>query len=516
MKDRMLAINTALLTASGLVLRVVGMVWQVWLVGRIGEAGIGLFQLVMSVGALAATVAISGSRYTATRLVSEELGLRRPDGAAKALTVCLLYGLGFGLAAGMALLWLAEPLGFLWLEDARTVRPLMLLALEMPLTGLDSVMHGYFTAVGRVWKSVIIAIAQQLASIGATAFLLSGVPAGNLELACLAITLGRVFGAVLELLAMTVVFVWDRRTHGIRRERPCTALTGMADRMLTIALPLALASYARSGLSTVQHLLVPVGLRASGLDAEASLANYGVIQGMALPVVLFPSCVMLAAAELIVPKLTAQQVRREDNNIRATAEHTLRLGYLFSALCAALFIALGKPLGQALYDSADAGKFIVLFAFIVPIMYLDMLTDGCLKGLGEMLFCMIVNIADAGLSALMVWLLLPRWGLAAYIVTICFTEIFNFALSLWRLRKKTGLRFQVLGLGSTSLRAAVSGGIAWGAWKIINAGSSVPALIISFVAGIGCYSALHPIFVERFFRRIKRNERRRTESTSSE
>ena len=56
MKDSALAINTALLTASGLALRIVGMVWQVWLVARIGEAGIGLFQLVMSVAALAATV----------------------------------------------------------------------------------------------------------------------------------------------------------------------------------------------------------------------------------------------------------------------------------------------------------------------------------------------------------------------------------------------------------------------------------------------------------------------------
>ena len=125
--------NTALLTASGLAMRFVGMVWQVWLAGRIGEAGIGLFQLVISVSALAATVAVSGSRYTATRLVSEELGLTRPAGAARALSVCLLYGLFFGLAAGLVLMLTAEPLGFLWLEDARTVRPLLLIALEMPL-----------------------------------------------------------------------------------------------------------------------------------------------------------------------------------------------------------------------------------------------------------------------------------------------------------------------------------------------------------------------------------------------
>lgn len=487
-RDKSLALNTALLTGSGLVMRFVGMLWQIWLVSHIGDAGIGLFQLVMSVGTLAATVAVSGSRYTATRLVSEELGLRQPRGAAQAMSVCLLYGLFFGLAAGLVLMLAAEPAGFLWLGDARTVRPLMLLALEMPLTGLDSVMHGYFTAVGRIWKSVAIAIAQQLVTIAITAFFLSGMPAGNLEYACFAITAGRLLGAACELIAMTVVYAADRRSHGIVRLQKHAALPGMTNRMLTIALPLAAASYARSGLSTLQHLLVPVGLRASGLAAETALADYGVIQGMALPVVLFPSCVMVAAAELIVPKLTEKQVQQDAVGIQSVTARLMRLGFLFAAITTALFLALGDTLGLALYDSADAGRYIRLFALIVPVMYLDMLADGCLKGLGEMMFCMYINIADAGLSALMVWLLLPKWGVTAYITTICFTEIFNFALSLHRLRRVSAFRFSGRFLCQTGLWAAVCGGAAWLFDHAISAGNGVPALILSMVFGCALYA----------------------------
>lgn len=487
LRDKRLAVNTALLTASGLALRFVGMIWQVWLVGQIGEAGIGLFQLVMSVSALAATVAVSGSRYTTTRLVSEQLGLDSGPGAASALTVCTLYGLFFGLAAGLILMFTAEPIGFLWLEDARTVRPLLLLALEMPLTGLDSVMHGYFTAVGRVWKSVCVAIAQQLLTIALTAALLINGSAGNIEYACLAVTLGRLLGAMAELVVMAILYVHDRRTHGIRRQGRAPSLSGMTDRALSAALPLAAASYARSGLSTLQHLLVPAGLRASGLAGEAALASYGVVQGMALPAVLFPSCVMVAVAELIVPKLTREQVQNNARGIQDTVYSILRGGLRFSLLCAAMFLALGGGLGMALYDSAEAGRYIRLFALIVPVMYLDMLADGCLKGLGEMMFCMYVNIADAGLSALMVWLLLPRWGTAAYIFTICFTEIFNFALSLWRLKKVSGLRIHPRTLLSAAGASALSGSGAYFLFKMINAGNSVPALVISGLAGAALF-----------------------------
>ena len=488
MRDRRLAINTALLTASGLTLRFVGMVWQVWLVSRIGDAGIGLFQLVMSVAALAGAVAVSGSRFTSTRLVSEELGLHKPDGAAQAMTVCLLYGLFFGMLSGTVLMLLAEPAGFLWLGDARTVRPLMLLALEMPLTGVDSVMHGYFTAVGRVWKSVLISVAQQAVTIAVTAVLLRPMPAGNLEYACLVITAGRLIGAGAEAACMGVVFILDRRRHGIVRSRRRDSLSSMTNRTLRIAIPLALASYARSGLSTLQHLLVPAGLRASGLGAEDALAGYGVVQGMALPTVLFPSCVMLAAAELIVPKLTEQQVRREETDIRETSERILRYGFAFSIFCACLMFSLGDAAGRALYGSDAAGEYIRLFSFIVPVMYLDMLTDGCLKGLGEMMFCMAVNIADAGLSALMVWQLLPRWGLPAYIATICFTEIFNFVLSCRRLIRVSGLRLRRLMLPKTSLWAALCGGLSKLLYSAISAGNGVPALIVSIIGASALYA----------------------------
>ncbi len=487
LRDKTLAFNTALLTVSGLAMRFVGMIWQIWLVGRIGQAGIGLFQLVLSVNALAMTVAMSGSRYAVTRLVSEERGLERPHGAAQALGECMLYGLFFGLAAGLILLLTAEPLGFLWLEDARTVRPLMILALTMPLNGVDSVLHGYFTAVSRVWKSVTVSVCQQLVTITVTAVLLLAAPTDDLESAVAIITAGSLTGEVLGVTVLGLVYWTDRRKYGITRARGAKPLPGMGGRLLRLALPLAAASYARSGLSTLQHLLVPRGLRASGLGADAALAGYGIIQGMALPVVLFPSCLMMAVAELIVPKLTERQMQGRTDSIRRVTEDVLYKSLLFCSITAALLLGLGDSLGLALYDSAEAGRYIRVFALIVPVMYLDMATDGCLKGLGDMMFCMYVNIADVGLSALLVWLLLPEWGLGAYVFVICFTEIFNFVLSVWRLKKISGFTVPRRQTAKAVAWAAVCGGFAWLIGLYTGAEGSAAGLVLSMAGGLGLY-----------------------------
>ena len=183
----------------------------------------------------------------------------------------------------------------------------------------------------------------------------------------------------------------------------------------------------------MQQLLVPRGLKRSGYSANGALAGYGVVQGMALPLALFPACLMAAAAELIVPELTAAQVRRDRAKIRRTAAELLRSGLFYSAAVAVFLFVFADKLAMTVYHSADAGRYLRMLAPLVPVMYTDMCVDGCLKGLGQQLWSMGVNILDGALGLLTVWLALPRWGLGGYLVAVYLTELVNFALSLGRL-----------------------------------------------------------------------------------
>ena len=210
--------------------------------------------------------------------------------------------------------------------------------------------------------------------------------------------------------------------------------------MLRIALPLAAAAYTRSALNTLRQLLVPRGLRLSGLDSDASLAGYGVIHGMAMPVLLLPTCLPLSVSELLVPALTEMQVAGETSRARRSVRALLSRTFALSLGAAAVFFALSRPLGMLLYQSAEAARFLRLLAPMAPFLYTDIITDGCLKGLGQMTASMAFNIAEAALGLFLVWGLLPRYALTGYIATLYVCEIFNFTLSLLHLRKtlKTG------------------------------------------------------------------------------
>lgn len=431
MRKGQLLRNTALLTGTSLVIRWVGMIFQVWLVGRIGAAGIGLYQLVMSVGMLAATFAMSGIRFASTRLISEELGLGRSESVGAATRRCLVYAASFGMAACVILLLTAEPVGFLWIGDARTVPSLRLLALSLPFLAINGVFCGYFTAVGRVWKSSLAQISEQLIRIFLVVFFLSRVPTENITASCAAVTRGATVGEALSCLLLATLFLRDRlRFHP--KVLPTERLTG---RMLRIALPLAFSAYARTSLSTAEHLLVPRQLRRSGLSADNALTGYGAVHGMIFPILTFPSCLLTALAEILVPTLTAAQMRGDRKRICLLVRKLLVGTGIFTALVTAVIYFGADWLGMKIYGEADLGSYLRTFAFLIPVIYLDIVVDGCLKGLGQMMHSMAFNIMDAALGVVLVIVLLPRWALNGYIAVVFITEIFNASLSavqLWR------------------------------------------------------------------------------------
>ena len=431
-----LIMNTALLTGSSLAMSAISMAFQVWLAGRIGSAGIGLYQLVLSVAFLCTTFAVSGIRFAATRLVSEELGHERSWSVAAAMRRCFAYSLFFGLSAMAVLFSFAEPVGFLWIGDARTVKSLKLIAFSMPLLSLSSVMSGYFTACGRVWKPTVVHLGEQLITIGFVAYFLAHSPAGDIEKNCAAVMLGNVCGDVISFVCMLLFYLTDR--HSVR-DYSAQKLK-LTSRMLKVALPLAVSAYARSALSTLEHLLVPRGLKAAGFSADRALSGYGVIQGMVLPIVSFPACILMALAELIIPELTEAQVRGNDGDISKTVSSLIKKGLGYSSAVALVLFVFADKLGVRIYSSPEAGDYLRLLAPLIPIMYTDMVADGCLKGLGQQLWCMGINLLDALLGVLLVWQVLPVFALKGYICIIYFNECLNFALSIMRLRKVTKIR----------------------------------------------------------------------------
>lgn len=428
--------NTALLTVSSLLMRCIGCAFQVWLAGRIGSAGIGLYQLMASAGGLAMTFAISGIGFGSMRLVSEQLGHDSTVGARAAVTRCSVYAMFFGVAAGAIIYRNAEVIGFLWIEDGRTVLPLRILALEMPFFALSSVFNGYFTACSRIGKPTVCQLLQQLLCVGLTVYFLSAVPESDIEKNCACITLAGTLSEAAGCLMMAALYFRDICTH----PRTGEVSHRLVPRMLSISLPLAVSAYARSGLSTLQHMLIPSGLRKAGLTATQALSAYGIVHGMTLTIIYFPTCILQVVAQLLIPDLTEMQVRCQTKRIDRVCAKMLTIAMGYSAAVAAGLFLLADWLAVTVYQTPQVAEYIRIFVPIVPVIFLDIIVDGCLKGLGQQLWSMGINIAESAISVVLTWILIPKFAVAGFILVIYFNEIFNFILSFGKLMSVVTLK----------------------------------------------------------------------------
>ena len=55
----------------------------------------------------------------------------------------------------------------------------------------------------------------------------------------------------------------------------------------------------------------------------------------------------------------------------------------------------------------------------------------------------IINIVDALLSVVLVWILLPRYGIMGYVITVYFTETVNATLSITKLILVSKIKFKI-------------------------------------------------------------------------
>ena len=434
--------NALLLTAVTLLVRTVTVSFNVYVSGRVGAEVMGLLSLVGGVYGFAVTLATSGIHLATVRTVAERM--ERSGGAEnkRCLGACLRYAAAFGFFATVLLFLLARPIGVLALRDARTVRAMQLLAFTLLPIALTTVMNGYFTAVRRAWKNALSQVLEQGLKITFTIYLLAIVAPKSAEGLMLAILLGGAVAESFSLVLNVVLYLLEKQKGARKNERK----TGERVRVASIALPVAISAYMRSGLLAIEHILIPRGLLRYGEGKSAALAAYGALSGMALPVVLYPAAILSSFAALLIPEVTEQQAAKNGVEIRYIAGRVYQMTLLFSIGVGGVMLFLSGELGEVLYGSREVARFIRNLAPLIPIMYLDTATDAMLKGLGQQVYSMNVNILDALISVIAVAILVPKMGINGYLVTIYITEIFNAALSVTRLLRVSGFRPRVLSL----------------------------------------------------------------------
>ena len=427
-------VNGIMLTAVGIAMRTAALFFNAFVSREVGAEGIGLYTIIMTVYGFAVTFATSGISLTVTRLVASAIGEGKEEDVSGILNGAVIYALIFSTLATAVLFFGAAGFAEYVISDVRAASGLRILAPSLIPLSLISVFSGYFIGIRKVACNAVVQILGQLFKIGITVWLVMTLSEMTVEKSASALSLGATLTELLCFLVIFIQFLIDRRKVKNSGKVNISPVAGMA-------VPLALSAYIRQALLTFEHILIPKCLAKRGDTTSEALSSYGTLHGMALPMILYPMTTLSSFAGLLVPEFAERSAAGDMSGMRRLASKAFSVTLTYAVATSAILLIFSEELGYVIYGSYHAGIYIAVLAPVVPIMYLDHVTDSVLKGIGEHVYSMWINITDALLSIAMVWLLIPGMGIMGYAVCIVVMEGYNFVLSAIRLFKRIRFKF---------------------------------------------------------------------------
>lgn len=433
-------INGILLTATTLITRTIGIFFRVYMSNSIGAEALGLYQLIITLYFFAVTFATSGITLVVTRLVTDSLALNNVNKARSITGKCLGISLFLSLLSGAVIFFCADFLGGTILGDSRTILSLRVLAPSLPFMSVSACFRGYFYARRTVIKTAGEQLLEQLVEIGVFAAIAGTMAPMGLEYACCAVAIGTTISEIITCFYSYALFKIDIRKMKAKKEK----LNNFTANVLSIGIPVTLSACLRAGLSMIENIMIPRGLKKQGNSYDKSLSDYGQITGMVMPVITFPAVFLMAFSTLIIPEVSEAKSINRLNSVKHMTLKTINTAFLFSIPIAVVLFFFSADLGNAIYGNNDSGRYICFLAPLVPLLYLDSVTDGLLKGLNEQLHYLSYNIIDSVVRVILIVILLPRFGIAGLISVMYISGALNTGLSLMRLLKVTDIEIKVI------------------------------------------------------------------------
>ena len=431
MKHKTLIKNAAILTVTSLILRTVGIFFRIWMSNTIGAEGIGLYQLIFSVYVLASTFATTGITTAVTRMVSE---LNAPGSAAKKILVrAIMITLVMALLSLGVLFFSADYIARLLLCDERATLSIKILGFSLPFMGISSCLRGYFIAVRNTASPSFGQLFEQLIRMVLIVFLVNRYSGLGLAATSAAVLAGDTAAEAFGCLLLYILYKFDRRKWG----KAPKASIPVTRKLLHIAVPITAGRYIHTVLRTCENLMVPARLSLFTSAKSHALEQFGRLKGMAMPILFFPASFLTAFSTLMIPEISESLACGKITRVRTATQKSIGITVIISTLLGGIFLLCGEDLSEVLYHERETGFLIKALAPLVPLMYLESVCDGILKGLDQQGYSFVYGVIDSVSRIVLIWFLVPSYGMKGFLLIMVYSNLLTSLLNVRRLLKVT-------------------------------------------------------------------------------
>ena len=142
---------------------------------------------------------------------------------------------------------------------------------------------------------------------------------------------------------------------------------------------------------------------------------YGVLTGMALPCILFPSAITSSISIMLMPTVAEIQTTDNRHEMLDIIKKVAGSCFILGLACCLFFLVFGSWIGGVLFGSTAAGKFIVTLAWMCPFLYTNSALLSVINGLGKTTSTFLINSLGLVIRIASVFIAIPLFGIQGYL-----------------------------------------------------------------------------------------------------
>lgn len=436
--------GTLILTLAGFITRVIGFFYRIFLSNTMGAELMGIYQLIFPVFGICYTIFATGIQTSISRLVAAELGKRNPRNTYKILKIGLLLSVTLALILSIIVYVNADFIAWRLLMEKRSTSSLRILAFAFPFCGITACINGYYYGLKKAGVPASTQLIEQVVRVITVYIIALKVGNGDVtvtcELAVLGIILGEIASCIYNFISLFITkSPTEQLLMGPDPNAQSTRPKKLMRKLLHLSVPLSANRLLISILHSIEAVLIPAMLRRSGLSIQESLISFGVLNGMSIPFIMFPTALINALAVLLLPTVSEAQAVNNDRLIGKTTSVSIKYSLIIGIISTGMFIIFGRDLGNAIFHNESAGAYLMVLAWLCPFIYLTTTLSSVINGLGKAHITFFNSIIGSLCKILLIIILIPMHGISGYLIALLIGQLIVTALDTYAVLRNVKL-----------------------------------------------------------------------------
>lgn len=445
--------GTLILTIAGFITRILGFFYRIFLAGRLGASLLGTYQLIFPVYGIAFTIYGAGLQTAISQLISSSCHGRKKNSKhkdsffylqAKKILVCgILISLCLSIGLFFIISYYSNMIASQILLEASCAPYLRIMSCLFPFCGISACLNGYYYGMQDAKVPATTQVIEQLCRLGFVYLILTLCPLSpekSCRIAVWGLVAGEVGAAFYILFQFmrfqnTLKYAPSNKKRAFAPVKHLKSIKNIFPALCSIGATLTGSKLVVALLNSAEAIFVPAALRKYGYSPSDALALYGILSGMVMPFLLFPSSITNSIAVMLLPAVADAEANGQEKQVRRYVKtstwYCLLIGFAFTIF----FLLFGNLIGNVCFHDPAPGKYLRILCFMCPFLYLSTTLNSIINGLGRNREVFLITVISQSIKLCCLVFGVPKYGIMAYIFGLIFSQIVMTALSCFSLRK---------------------------------------------------------------------------------